>query len=82
MPHPITGFPIPQDRTANNPCVLLEKSQVLYWYTVFAHLPDDTLWNDTETMAVVIEAAKKLGWSQVFSSGKQLLLIADVSVES
>lgn len=73
---PMEGFPIPQDRTPNNPCILLTKAQVLHWYQVFTGKPKHAPWDDTETMPTVVKAAKNLGWSEVTPQGKELLLIA------
>lgn len=68
-------FPDVNDRTPNDPAVLLSKAQVENIFSYYCSRQKNPAWQDVQEL--VTSKAKEAGWDQVRFSGKQAILIAE-----
>lgn len=67
-------FPVPTDRTINKPCVLIERSEILYLYNL--NNEGDVLLMNDDVRGWFKGVAFDLGWNHVEFHGDQCLLKA------
>ena len=72
-------FPVPEDRTPNSPCVLLEKDDVLSIYN--SDTRNITKYQkDDDVVKWFQQAANLFGWERCEFHGCQCLLYAKISL--